>query len=222
MYETLPSLPQHSAIIEALSEGDSPAWCFFSGSGCEPIYCSQPFRSLWNLPPGLPGTGGELSWSLLAEAFEASDISAEELFAYVTGCSTDSPGRFRLLHKDEMKIQTTLQSVFSKVNGAIVGRLLYLRVLSDDSLMAGLLDQISEARKRLEVLSKREMEILNMVYEGRTNKAISMTIGISQKTIEKHRSRILLKLGLTCSTLMIRIITIARMLPGFPGKIEKT
>ena len=216
MYETLPALPQHSAIIEALSEGDTSAWCFFPGSRSESIFCSQPFRSLWNLPPIQPGTGGELSWSLLAEAFEASNIPAEEFFECVTGRSTDLPGKFRLVYRDDMKIQTSLQSVFSNTNGAIVGKLLYLRVLSDTNLTAGLLDQISEARKRLEILSRREMEILNMVYEGRTNKAISMIIGISQKTVEKHRSRILLKLGLTCSTLMIRIITVARMLPDFP------
>ena len=85
-------------------------------------------------------------------------------------------------------------------------------MLSDGKTIAGLIDRISAAQKQLEILTKRETEIANLVYEGRTNKSISITTGISEKTVEKHRSRIMLKLGLNSTVLVIRLITMARML----------
>jgi DNA-binding NarL/FixJ family response regulator len=44
-------------------------------------------------------------------------------------------------------------------------------------------------------LTLREREVLQLVAEGQSSKEIAMTLGISAKTAESHRSRIMAKLG---------------------------
>ncbi len=42
----------------------------------------------------------------------------------------------------------------------------------------------------------REMEILRLLAEGKTNKEIAALLGITVRTVETHRAKIMLKLGL--------------------------
>lgn len=54
-----------------------------------------------------------------------------------------------------------------------------------------------EDRARLEALSQREREILGEIAEDSTNRDVSEKFGISVRTVEAHRARIMLKLGLS-------------------------
>jgi len=47
-----------------------------------------------------------------------------------------------------------------------------------------------------ELLTAREREVLQLIGEGKTTKAIAGVIGISFKTAESHRSRIMKKLDI--------------------------
>lgn len=47
---------------------------------------------------------------------------------------------------------------------------------------------------RLALLSPREHEVMNLVVAGRTNKGIARRLGISVKTVEMHRSKMMKKL----------------------------
>jgi DNA-binding NarL/FixJ family response regulator len=49
---------------------------------------------------------------------------------------------------------------------------------------------------RSSVLTTREFEVLQMVAEGKTNKEIGAGLFISVKTVEKHRQRLMDKLGI--------------------------
>jgi FixJ family two-component response regulator len=53
------------------------------------------------------------------------------------------------------------------------------------------------ARRKLESLTERECEILKLATAGQTNKEIARELGISFRTVEVHRSHILLKTGAT-------------------------
>ena len=44
-------------------------------------------------------------------------------------------------------------------------------------------------------LTNREMEVLKCVVDGKTNQEIGATLGISEKTVEKHLEAIFRKLG---------------------------
>lgn len=52
-----------------------------------------------------------------------------------------------------------------------------------------------DARYRLDLLTKRETQILRLVVEGMTNKAIAVHLGLSRRTVETHRANIMRKTG---------------------------
>lgn len=56
----------------------------------------------------------------------------------------------------------------------------------------------------LDVLSKRELEVLEAVAEGYTNNQIGEQLGISPKTVARHRERIMHKLNLHSSTELVK------------------
>ena len=53
-------------------------------------------------------------------------------------------------------------------------------------------------------LSPREIEILQLLSEGKRNKAIASALGISTKTVETHRARIMLKINVHSLAELIR------------------
>ena len=61
-----------------------------------------------------------------------------------------------------------------------------------------------EKSARLPNLTRREEEILREVASGRTNRGIASRLGISGKTVERHRENIKRKLQLTSSSELIR------------------
>lgn len=59
-------------------------------------------------------------------------------------------------------------------------------------------------RKTTEGLTKRENEVLQAVAEGKTNQEVADTLFISVKTVETHKTNILLKLGLRNTAELVR------------------
>jgi DNA-binding NarL/FixJ family response regulator len=55
-------------------------------------------------------------------------------------------------------------------------------------------------RNHLNSLSERETEIVKLIAEGRSNREISESLGLSEKTIKNHISRIFAKLHITART----------------------
>ncbi len=55
----------------------------------------------------------------------------------------------------------------------------------------------SPAEHSLEILTRREREVLTLVARGLTNKDIAREKGISPRTVESHRARIMNKLNIT-------------------------
>lgn len=47
-----------------------------------------------------------------------------------------------------------------------------------------------------EILTSREREVIQLVAEGRTNKEVAVTLNLSVKTAETHRTNLMRKLGL--------------------------
>jgi two-component system response regulator NreC len=68
------------------------------------------------------------------------------------------------------------------------------RVVS--GLLSGTPREASEATTPLDTLTVREREVLKLVAEGHGNKHIANYLNLSVKTVEKHRSSLMHKLGL--------------------------
>lgn len=95
----------------------------------------------------------------------------------------------------------------------------------------GLLDRINEAldiedgkrrvqRDRQQLidqfnsLSERELEVLELVAEGKMNKVVAQDLGISERTVEVHRSNIMHKLGVQTLAQLVRLKIEAEGLSG--------
>jgi RNA polymerase sigma factor (sigma-70 family) len=57
---------------------------------------------------------------------------------------------------------------------------------------------------RLESLTAREREVLQLIGEGRTNREIAEQLCLSVKTVEVHRGRIADKLGVRGRSLLVK------------------
>lgn len=68
---------------------------------------------------------------------------------------------------------------------------------------------VREILRRLESLTDREREVLDNLAEGHISKVIAQNLGISERTVELHRSRILKKMGARNTTeLLNRVIPV--------------
>jgi FixJ family two-component response regulator len=68
------------------------------------------------------------------------------------------------------------------------------RAIAQDALHSSSAEQQSQLAARLTRLSPREREVLDLVVSGKMNKTIADTLGISIKTVEAHRARVMEKM----------------------------
>ena len=73
--------------------------------------------------------------------------------------------------------------------------LLSLEIALDVSKFSGSFDERLKETNQKELLSKREKEVLRMMFDGLTNKEIAKKLFISFETVKSHRKNILLKTG---------------------------
>ena len=71
--------------------------------------------------------------------------------------------------------------------------------------MRGTFDGLADV-KGAELLTPREREVLGHVIAGASNKEAGRTLGISPRTIEVHRARIMDKLGAKNAADLVRIV----------------
>ncbi len=63
-----------------------------------------------------------------------------------------------------------------------------------------------QAAERVAALTPREREVMQLVAEGRANKAVAAELAISERTVELHRSRIMHKTGARSVPDLVRLI----------------
>lgn len=66
--------------------------------------------------------------------------------------------------------------------------------IGQDERMRKNLSDLRVIRKRVESLTPREHEVMRMVVDGKANKVIAMDLGLSERTVEIHRSRVMSKM----------------------------
>ena len=80
----------------------------------------------------------------------------------------------------------------------------YRRVKVDQPVESDLPESPQPGSKDLTVLSKRERQVLEGVADGCTNLQIGENLGISPKTVARHRERIMQKLDLHSTTELVK------------------
>jgi len=73
---------------------------------------------------------------------------------------------------------------------------------------------VNSARQRIDEqvneLSSREKQVMNLLAAGKHTKAIAKELGVSPKTVEHHRPRILSKLGVDSVVELARVTMMAQ------------
>jgi two-component system response regulator FixJ len=70
---------------------------------------------------------------------------------------------------------------------------------------------VADAARRIAALSRREREVLDALMAGRPNKVIAFDLGISVRTVEVHRARMMDRLGTRQLAEAIRLAVLATL-----------
>jgi two-component system response regulator FixJ len=73
--------------------------------------------------------------------------------------------------------------------------------------------EIAKAARRVARLSPREREVLDALVAGRPNKVIAFDLGLSVRTVEVHRARMMERLGVRQLAEAVRLAILARLSP---------
>lgn len=80
------------------------------------------------------------------------------------------------------------------------------RALEQDAQNRAALAQHDKIRSRLESLTEREREVLGLLTSGKQNKTMAAELGLSQRTVEIHRARIMEKTGAGSLAQLVRMV----------------
>jgi len=80
------------------------------------------------------------------------------------------------------------------------------RALEKDRANRDALSERNLIREHLESLTPREREILTLVTSGKPNKIMAADLGLSQRTIEIHRARVMEKMGASSLAQLVRMV----------------
>mgnify|MGYP001236450307 CR=1 FL=1 len=94
---------------------------------------------------------------------------------------------------------------------------------NDNSLVDRLVEALAESRRRiaeraaaasldgrLQALTGRERDVMNLVVEGHYNKVIADRLGIAMRTVEVYRARIFEKMGVTSAVELAALLASKR------------
>ena len=97
-----------------------------------------------------------------------------------------TPGRGYLLKETVTDLDAFAEAIRAVAGGESV---------VDPAIVRRVLDRPRSEDDSLSDLSEREREILGLMAEGRTNRGIAEQLVLSERTVESHVRRVLLKLG---------------------------
>jgi FixJ family two-component response regulator len=80
------------------------------------------------------------------------------------------------------------------------------RALAQDASTHAALKEHAQIRERLSSLTPREREVMQLMTEGKPNKVMAHVLGVSQRTVEIHRARVMEKSGASSLAQLVRMV----------------
>ncbi len=85
------------------------------------------------------------------------------------------------------------------------------RALTADAEARHALSLTEDLRRRHSTLTPREKEVMSLIVAGNANKVIAMDLGLSERTVEIHRARVMEKMA---SRSVAHLVRMSLALPG--------
>jgi len=80
------------------------------------------------------------------------------------------------------------------------------RAIEKDARQRGEVLRLDELKSRYERLTPREREVLQQIVAGKRNKLIAAELGVSQSTVEAHRSKVMEKMEADSLSALMRMM----------------
>jgi two-component system response regulator FixJ len=84
------------------------------------------------------------------------------------------------------------------------------RAMARDRENRSALQEHGRIQARLESLTPREREVLNLMTQGKQNKVMASDLGLSQRTVEIHRAHVMEKMGANSVAQLVRMVLDAK------------
>jgi FixJ family two-component response regulator len=151
---------------------------------------SRPSEFLANFKPEAPGC--------LVLDIRMPDMSGLELQQHLNRMGSMLPVIFITGHGDvPMAVQAMKEGAFEFIQKPFRDQDLLDRInhaLKHDAENRGTVARRADIQHRIESLTPRERQVMDMVVDGAANKVIAIDLGLSERTVEIHRAKVMEKM----------------------------
>jgi two-component system, LuxR family, response regulator FixJ len=127
------------------------------------------------------------------------DMSGLEVQQHLNRMGSTVPVIFITGHGDvPMAVQAMKEGAFEFIQKPFRDQDLLDRInhaLKQDAENRSVVARRSEVLQRLESLTPRERQVMDLVVEGAANKVIAIDLNLSEQTVEIHRAKVMEKMG---------------------------
>lgn len=221
-------VPTAEEILALVQQVSTELWCVTDLTHRRVLRCSVAFSQLWQRSGSTDGRSVDLTHVEDLHTIERKSSGPPllpPLAQLLAGRSESSQARpTSLPGGDDFNIR---RHVILDQKGLPVGTLIMLieparqrsagstsTERAPDSLSIPLSLVSREIRDAYRRLSPREKAVADLLYEGDTNGTVAMKLEISSKTVEKHRSSAMQKMGVRNFATLIRLLTLIRLESG--------